>query len=47
MFAGFIFFGGVKQKPEIRQFSQATPKAASIYEKALRLRDDLMFLASV
>ena len=45
IFAGFIFFGGVKQKPEIRQCSQATASVTIL--KAIRLRDVLMFLASV
>ena len=44
IFAGFIFFGGVKQKPEIRQCSQATSEAASVMRKLYVLERFLCFL---
>ena len=45
IFAGFIFFGSVKQKPEIRQCSQATSdEAASTTRKLYILEIFLCFL---
>ena len=32
IFVGFILFGGVKRKPEIRQCSQATADALALWE---------------
>ena len=49
IFVGFIFFGGVKQKPEIRQCSPKPHlmRLQALRESFLRLRDVVVFLASV
>ena len=44
IFAGFIFFGGVKQNLQIRQCLHATSEAASVTRKLYVLERFLCFL---